>query len=140
MQSVLKVFFIFKYIPCSRSLQTSSASSPTSASYRADTSEFVVPSHQHLKHQLLHQHLHQHLHQLLLRHLLPPQENVERMQNGSRRELLEGVLPTLMSGPGLLLWCTKTDEGPGNTAEQLSSRTPMFSLPLTASNRSSNPT
>merc|ERR1712037_485451 len=99
-----------------------------SASYRADTSEFVVPSHQHLKHQLL------------LRHLLPPQENVERMQSDSRRELLEDVLPTLMSGPGLLLWFTRTGEVPGNTAEQLSSRTPMFSQLLTASNRSSNPT
>jgi len=132
-------------IVSSRSFLTSLSSSPTCASYRAVTSGFAVPNphllnnHLHqLQHQLLLQLLLQLLHQPQLKHLLPPVESVEQMQNGSRQELSVDVLPTLMNGHGLLLWFTKTGKVQANIVEQHSSQTPMFLQLPTASNRSSN--
>merc|ERR1712233_213312 len=119
---------------CSRYLPISSVSSPTSASYKADTLEFAVLSLQHPK-RLPHQLLHLLPLKLLLQLHLLPLENVERMQKDSKRELLEDVLQILMSGLGLLLWFIKTDEVLVNTAGQLLSRTLMFLRLLIASNR-----
>jgi len=134
LQAMREDLVVIFTIVFSRSLPTSSTSSLTSALYKAVTSVFAAPSPRQQQQQR------QLLPQLLKIQPLLPLENAGQMQNGSRQELSVVAPRILMSGPGLLPWCTKTAEAPANIAGPLSSLTHMSSLLRTVSNRSNNRT